>query len=145
MLLCSRNRLFDCEMVLVVDDRQDVVLTKDDERVVVELDFRATVFPVENFVADFDGHLAACAGVQKLARTGRDHDTALRLLASGIGKNDSTGRGFVGLDRFEEYAIVRRAKLDFRFLCRCSCHDYFVSVLLHDFAGWLSRRLVFCL
>ena len=41
----------------------------------------------------------------------------------------------VGLHHLEEHAIVHRAKRDFRFLCRCSCHDYFVSVLLHDFAG----------
>src|SRR5579871_4007778 len=77
--------------LLLVYDRQHVVLAQNDELVRTEFDLGAAVFGVVDLVADLDIHRAELAALEQLARPNGDDLSLLRFFLRRIGEQDAAG------------------------------------------------------
>src|SRR5690349_11017843 len=86
------------------EDREDVALAQDEQRLAVDHDFAAAVLPEQDLVAGFDFHRHALAVVEA-ARSGRDDLALLRLFLGGVGDEEPAARLLVVLERSHDDAI----------------------------------------
>src|SRR3954470_7684713 len=94
-----------------VDDREDVLLTDDEQLIAFDLEFGAGVLRVEDLVADLDVHRLALAVLEDLAGAGGDDLAFLRLLLGGVRQDDAAlGHLFAGAG-LDDDAVTERAKL----------------------------------
>src|SRR5216684_1569289 len=82
----------------------------------VYLDIGAAIPAEEDFVSLDHGHLGALAVVEHLARTDREHSSALRLLFGGIGQQDAAGRLLIRFQGFHYHPVIQRSNFQIRFL-----------------------------
>src|SRR5690606_31891287 len=93
------------------DDGEDVVLAHDLVFGAFVLVSRARVLAVDDLVADLDLGRAQAAVVQRLAFADGDHFALGGLFLGIVGNDDAAGGDFVGFDRLDHYAVVKRLQV----------------------------------
>src|SRR5262249_35302573 len=93
------------------DDAHDVGLLHDLEVLAVELNFGAGPFAEQPPVAGLDVGLDDLAGLVAAAGPDRNDFTLRRLLLGGVGDDDAALRFFLGIDTFQDHAVVQGTKL----------------------------------
>src|SRR6266576_1151652 len=114
------------------DNAEDVVLTHDQVRLVVDLDFGAAVFRNENLVSFLHGEIDFLAVVVDFTGAKSDDFALLRFFLCGVGNNDPAFFYFLLFNRLHQHPISER------FYINC-CH----RCCLYSFVFWLCRRLWF--
>src|ERR1700675_1554339 len=108
---------------MVTHDSEDVVLAHDQVVLTIDLDFGASVFGDENFVADFDSEFDLLAIVVELASADGCDGTFLRLLFRRIGNDDISLLDFFFFERLNQHAIAERFHIDCHIFCRLLGQD----------------------
>src|SRR3954469_19467703 len=93
------------------DDRQDVLLTHDEQVIAFELEFGAGVLRVEDLVPDLHVHGLALAVLEDLPRSGGDDLALLGLLLRGVRQDDAALRHLLARARLDDHAVTERAEL----------------------------------
>src|SRR5436305_7537725 len=114
------------------DDAKDVVLTHDQVRLVVDLDFGAAVFRNENLVSFLHGEIDFLAVVVDFTGAESDDFALLRFFLCGIGNNDPALFHFLLFNRMHQHPIAERFHID-------CCHRFYFLLLVF----WLCRRPFF--
>src|SRR5437870_12302534 len=99
------------------DDAEDVVLTHDQVRLVVDLDLGAAVFRNENLVSFLYGEIDFLAVILDFPGAISDDFSLLRFFLRGIGNNDPAFFPFLLLDRLHQHPISKRFYIN----CHMSC------------------------
>src|SRR6202795_2999540 len=102
---------------MVTHDSEDVVLAHDQVVLTIDLDFGASVFGDEDFVADFDGEFDLLAIVVELASADGCDGTFLRLLFRGVGNDNISLLDFFLFERLNQHAIAERFHIDCHMFC----------------------------
>src|SRR5438067_2812254 len=111
------------------DDAKDVVLAHDQVRLVVDLDFGASVVRNENFVSLLHGQIDFLAVVVDFTGAKSDDFAFLRFFLCGIGNNDPAFFHFLLFNRLHQHPISKRFYID-------CCHMFYCLLLVFG----LTRR-----
>src|SRR5207244_8928630 len=90
------------------DDAEDVVLTHDQVRLVVDLDFGSAVFRNENLVSFLHSEIDFLAVVVDFTGAKSDDFALLRFFLRGIRDNDAALLYFLLLNRLHQHPISKR-------------------------------------
>src|SRR5438477_5601411 len=106
------------------DDAEDVVLTHDQVRLVVDFDFGAAVFRNENLVSFLHREIDFLSIVIDFAGAESDHFAFLRFFFRSVGNDDPAFFCFLLFDRLHQHPIAERFYVH-------SCHK-----LINSFFGF---------
>src|SRR5690242_17282900 len=88
----------------------DVALVHDEVFASIDLDLRARPFTEQDSVAELDVDRDQLAALVTAAGSDGDHLALLRLLLGGIGNDDAAGGFRLGINSFDDNAVVKRSE-----------------------------------
>jgi hypothetical protein len=88
------------------DDCEDLALGHNQQCFAIDLDFAAGVLRKEDTISLGDLVAGPSAARQKATVSNREDSTLLGLLLSGIGEEDSAGRGIFGVEAFDNDVLA---------------------------------------
>src|SRR5207253_4006757 len=129
-----------------LDNSQNFVFTHDQKLFVINLDFRAAVFPKEHAIASANVERLTGAVVAVFTFADGYYFTLLGFLFRGIGNNNSPAHLLALFDAAQNYAIMKGSDVDChtnKMLLSVSCLGTAALACHHifDYSIWHSRKM----